>query len=254
MAVLGILGVGHLAGFLVEGAQRGGEAYDIVLSPRNDVKARALADQFGARIAISNQDVVDQSDMVLVCLPTATGRDTLSDLCFREGQTVLSAMAGTSQSQLGPVVAPASAHVTMMPGAANALGCGPSLLFPNDAVWWDFLTLMGPVVVLESEDQFDIAAAFGGLSGASFAWMNAAVTWFEGQGLPTDLAQQLVAATLRGNAEVAMQPGATLSAITQGVATPGGITRQVVDHLNERQALDAWATALDSVLARIRAD
>ena len=254
MAVLGILGVGHLAGFLVEGAQRGGTAYDFVLSPRNDAKAKALAARFGARIAVSNQDVVDQSDLVLVCLPTATGRETLSGLRFREGQSVLSAIAGTSHSQFVPLVAPASAHVTMMPGAANALGCGPSLLFPNASVWREFLTLLGPVVVLESEDQFDVAAAFGGLSGASFAWMNEAVTWFERQGLPTEVAQHLVAATLRGNAEVALQPRATLAAITKGVATPGGITRQVVDLLNEKQALEAWATALDSVLARIRAD
>lgn len=254
MATIGILGVGHLAEYLVEGLRRGPVAHDIIVSPRNAAKAHSLADRFGVRVADSNQDVVDRCDQILVCLPTATGRDTLAELNFRPGQSVLSAMAGTSQSQLVPLVAPASAHVTMMPGAANAIGCGPCLLFPDLDEWRCLLSDLGPVVVLDSEAQFDIAAVFGGLSGASFAWMNALVSWFVDQGLQPDMAQQLVAATLKGNAEVVQQPGAQLALISTGVATPGGITRQVVDHLNDKEALAVWGAALDAVLARIKAD
>ena len=254
MATIGILGIGHLAGFLVEGLSRGDGADELILSPRNGDKARALAARFGARVAGSNQDVVDQSDLVLVCLPTATGHEILSGLVFREGQSVLSAMAGTSQAQLLPLVAPARAHVTMMPGAANALGCGPSLLYPADEVWHAVLSRLGPVIVPDSAEQYDIAAVFGGFSGASFAWMDAAVGWFEARGLSRDLAQKLIAATVRGNAEVVLQPGASLDEISKGVATPGGITRQVVDRLNADGALGSWAVALDEVLARIRSD
>ena len=254
MATIGILGIGHLAGFLVEGLCRGGLVEDLILSPRNGDKARALADRFDARVAASNQQVVDESDLVLVCLPTATGRDVLSGLDFREGQSVLSAMAGTSRAQLAPLVAPASAFVTMMPGAANALGCGPSLLFPADKTWHAILSRLGPVIEPENAEQYDLAAVFGGFSGASFAWMDAIVGWFEARGLSRALAQELVAATVRGNAEVVLQPGASLDEISRGVATPGGITRQVVDRLNADGALQSWETGLDEVLARIRAD
>ena len=229
---IGILGVGHLAGFLVEGLRRGGAEVEIVLSPRNRDKAEALAAAHDARIAEDNQALVDRSDMILACLPAAQGRDILHGLQFRPDQTVLSAMAGTSHGQLAPLVAPASAFVTMMPGAANALGCGPSLLFPQDDNWAGLLAHFGTVIPLASEQEFEVAAVFGGLSGASFAWMREAMAWFQKEGMSEAAAQALVGATLRGNAEVILQPGASLAEITTGVATPGGITRQVVDHLN----------------------
>lgn len=249
---LGILGVGQLAGFVAAGLHRANAPYDLVLSPRNGDKASALARDYGAKVCRSNQEVVDQCDMVFVCLPAAQGCDLLASLKFRPGQRVLSAMAGTSAAQLADCVGPAQAWVTMMPGAANALGMGPCLLFPQSRKWAELLTHLGPVVALETAEQFDVAAVFGGFSGASFVWLNAIVEWFEAQGLSRDVAQNLVAATLRGNAEVVLQPGASLAKISQGVATPGGVTQQMAEHLEQSNGLDTWRSALDAVLARIR--
>ena len=37
----------------------------------------------------------------------------------------------------------------MMPGYANALGVGPSILYPDDAFWRPFLAATGPVQAFE---------------------------------------------------------------------------------------------------------
>lgn len=249
MTIIGILGVGHLAELMVRGLQ--GSGYRLVLSPRNAEVAVRLADEHGCEVAASNQAVVDAAEGVLVSLPAATGAEELARLTFRPGQPVLSAMAGTGLTRLQALIGPARAAVTMMPGYANAYRVGPSILCPEDGFWHDFLAATGPVTAFDDEAQFTTAATFGGFSGATFGWMAHVIGWFEAQGLPADTARALVAATLRGNAEVLLREDRPLDEIARSVVTRGGISEMLLATLSERGALEAWDAGLDRVLKRI---
>lgn len=249
MTTIGILGVGHLAELMVRGLA--GQGYRLVLSPRNADMAARLAAEHGCEVAASNQALVDAAEGVFVSLPAASGAEELARLSFRPGQPVLSAMAGTGLVRLQSLVGPARAAVTMMPGYANAHGVGPSILCPDDGFWRDFLSKTGPVIAFADEAQFTIAATFGGFSGATFGWMAHVIGWFEGQGLPPETARRLIAATLRGNAEVLLQEDRPLEDIARSVVTPGGISEMVLATLSERGALSAWDEGLDRVLKRI---
>ncbi len=249
MTTIGILGTGGLAALMVRGVQ--GAGYRLVLSPRNAEVAARLAADHGCEVAASNQAVVDAADGVFVSLPAATGADELARLTFRPGQPVLSAMAGTGLAKLQSVIGPARPAVSMMPGYANALGVGPSILHPDDAFWRPFLAATGPVQAFADDASFTIAATFGAFSGASFAFMAQAIAWYEAQGLPPATARALVAATLRGNAEVLLSEDRTLPEIAREVITPGGISELLVATLTERGTLTAWDEALTRVLRRI---
>ena len=249
MTTIGILGVGHLAELMVRGLQ--GSGYGLILSPRGTETAARLATEHGCEVATSNQAVVDAAEGVFVSLPAATGADELARLTFRPGQPVLSAMAGTGLARLQSLVGPARAAVAMMPGYANALRVGPSILHPDDGFWRDFLTKVGPVHGFAEEKTFTAAATFGAFSGASIGWMVHIIDWFENQGLPPETARALVAATLRGNAEVLLREDRPLDDIARSVVTPGGISEMVLATLSERGALEAWDEGLDRVLKRI---
>lgn len=249
MTVIGILGVGGLAELMVRGLQ--GSGHRLVLSPRNAGVSKRLAADFGCEVAASNQAVVDGSEAVFVSLPAATGVDELSRLAFRPGQPVLSAMAGTSLARLQSVIGPARAAVAMMPGYANALRLGPSILHPDDAVWRAFLSVVGPVHGFADEGTFTAAATFGAFSGATIGWMAHVIGWFEAQGLDPATARALVAGTLRGNAEVLLREDRPLEDIARTVATPGGITEMLLATLTEKGALQAWDHGLERVLKRI---
>lgn len=250
MTTIGLLGVGHLAGLMVRGLK--GSGYRLLLSPRNAETAARLAEAHGCDIAPTNQAVVDRAEGVFVALPAATGVQELARLSFRPGQPVLSAMAGTGVAALQAVIGPARAAVSMMPGYANALGVGPSILCPDDGFWRPFLATTGPVISLDDTEQFTVAAAFGGFSGASFGWMAHIIGWFEAQGLPPDTARVLVAATLRGNAEVLLQEDRPLDDIARSVVTKGGISEMVLKSLFTGGGLTAWDAGLDAVLQRLR--
>jgi pyrroline-5-carboxylate reductase len=249
--VIGILGVGELAGFILRGAA--GAGYSFLLSPRNAKMAETLAGRFGDTVAQSNQDLVDRADMVLVCLPAKTGAKVLAELRFRPGQTVLSAMAGVGHGALQDIVTPAKVFCTMMPGYANALGLGPCLLYPDNAPWRQFLARLGPVHVFERADQFEVASVFGAFSGASIGFMSAIIDWFSHQGFDAKTARQLVAETLLGNAEVLRRVDDPLPEILAGVVTPGGISELCLDALNEGRAIEQWSVAMNCVLARLKA-
>lgn len=246
---IGILGTGHLAAYLVRGAQ--GSGYSFLLSPRGAAIAADLAARFGCEVAASNQEVVDSCQHVLVCLPAATGLGDLRGLRFRAGQSVLSAMAGAGLEDLRTAVAPAEGFVGMMPGYANAYSAGPSLLHPASDDWREFLSALGPVHQIAAPEEYQTAAVFGAMSGATVFLIRHLAEWYARHGLDPATARQLVAETLRGNAEVFLQSPEGMEAISDGVTTPGGITEQLVGHLHRTGALTAWDDALDAVLARM---
>lgn len=248
-ALIGVLGTGSLAEFLIRGAE--GAPYRFLLSPRSGERARRLAKTHEAEIAQSNQAVVDAADRILVCLPAAEGPEILKGLRFPPGQSVLSCMAGTGPTALAALVAPAQAAAAMMPGFANAFRAGPSVLCPADAGWQAFLGHLGPVLPFADEAQFTAAAVMGALSGAQVHWMRRLTLWFQAQGLPPDTARNLVASLMRGNAEVLLQAPESLEAIAAGVTTPGGITEALVAGLDEAGALDAWTGGLDAIRDRL---
>ncbi len=249
MATVGILGIGGLAGLLMRGLE--GSGHRFALSPRNADLSAALARDFGAEVAPSNQAVVDAAEAILVCLPATTGADELASLTFRKGQTVLSAMAGTGLERLSQAVAPAAAFIGLMPGYANVYRQGPSILCPDDRFWCDFLSYIGPFHSFEDEATFTAAATFGAFSGAAVGFIVHVIRWFEAQGVPPDTALALVAGTMRGNAEVLLREPRPLDEIAKGMTTPGGITLQLLDILQKRGALTAWDEALDAVYQRI---
>ena len=240
---IGVLGVGSLAEYLIRGAK----GVEFVLSPRSASRVARL----GHQVVGSNQELLDECDEVLVCLPAAAGLEVLARLQFRAGQSVCSAMAGVSLAALQDAVSPARACCAMMPGYANAYGLGPSLLYPADPFWAGFLGRVGPVHGFDKGEAFEVAAVMGAMSGASMFLMRHLARWYEAHGLDELLARQLVAETLRGNAEVLLRSEEDLDAITAGVTTRGGITEQLVGVLNARGALEAWDAAMDGVVARM---
>ncbi|MBT9247732.1 NAD(P)-binding domain-containing protein (plasmid) [Gemmobacter fulvus] len=249
---VGFLGTGSLASFLVRCLSREPDVR-IMISPRNAARAAQLACDYGAEVGADNQDVIERSDLLMVCLPADAGAEVLAKLQFRTGQVVISAMAGVSHELVTAAVSPACAHLAMMPGHANALGLGPVVLYPSDVQSHALLQRFGPVISVKDEATFTTAATFGAVSGASFAWMVTMIRWFENHGLASDYARKLVAATLQGNAGVLLAEDTPLDDILAGVATPGGITELMVDSLEKHDALNSWVYGMTDVLHRLKA-
>jgi pyrroline-5-carboxylate reductase len=251
---VGILGVGHLAGYLVEGLARARPELEVVLSPRNVHRTAQLAAVFAASVAADNQAVSEAADVVLVTTRPADVAGVCRAIAFRAGQTVISTAAGVPLSALASDVAPATA-VRAMPLTCSAIGRSPTLLLPDDPIARELFEHLGTVHCVEDEAQFNAASAIAAYYGWIFALMDEAVAWCTGAGVPRSTARGLVLETTRGAAQMGLlHPERELSDLLESLATPGGVTRQGLETLERRGSLGAWIEALEEVLQRLRGE
>jgi pyrroline-5-carboxylate reductase len=249
---VGIIGVGHLAGYLVEGLWRARPELEVVLSPRNVERSAQLAATFGASIAADNQAACDAAEVVLVTTRPGDVEEACRALTFRAGQTVISTAAGVPLSGLASAVAPATA-VRSMPLTCSAIGRSPTLLVPDDPAARELFELLGTVLCVDDDAQFTPASAMGAYYGWIYALMDDVIGWCASAGVPASTARGLVLETTRGAAEMGLaHPDRELSDLLDSLATPGGITRQGLETLGRAGSLEAWIAALDDVLERLR--
>jgi len=249
---VGIIGVGHLAGYLVAGLAAAGGGPEIVLSPRNAGRAAALADRHGARIAGDNSEVAAAASTVIVATRPADVLGALSGIEWRVDHTVVSVAAGVPLAAVGRAVAPATA-VRAMPVACVSVGEGPTSLFPDAPAARALLERVGTVHAFADEAAFEAASVLGAFYGWAFALADHTSRWLADAGVAEAPARELVARTLRGATGMMLaDPDAEPGRVIESLATPGGITRLGLDLLAERRALEAWGEACEAVLRKLK--
>jgi len=127
-----------------------------VLSPRGAAKAKELAAAFPEHVTVaaSNQEVVDAVDLVIVAVLTKQAEEVCKDLKFREGQKVLTLVAGLMPTRLQELVAPATDCASAIPLPAVAKRQGSSLLTPAKAWAQAIFDITGTCVTVASEAEF----------------------------------------------------------------------------------------------------
>ena len=249
---IGIVGVGHLAGYLVEGLWRAGPDIEIVLSPRNIERSAQLAVQFGAKVAANNQAVADAADLILLTTRPGDAVSACEGLAFRPGQLVISAAANLSLGLLEPAVEPATL-VRAMPISCAALNQSPTLLYPDNPTAGDLFGLLGHVHVLPAEAQFVPASVIAAFYGWVYELLGETIAWTVRAGVPAQTARSLVLETVGGAVYMALsQPDLDLATMLDTLATPGGITEHGLEILRQGQGVTAWTMALDAVLGRVQ--
>jgi pyrroline-5-carboxylate reductase len=249
---VGLIGVGHLAGYLVKGLRRASPDIEIILSPRNVERSAKLAARFGATVATDNQAAADAADLILLTTRPGDAVAACEDIAFRPGQTVVSAAAGLPLEALQPAVAPATV-VRAMPISCAAINTSPTLLYPDDPQAHALFALLGHV--LPDESRFAPASVIAAFYGWVYALLDETVAWTTRAGVPPQTARSLVLETVRGAADMALaQPDQDLAAMLDALATPGGITGHGLNVLRRRGGLAAWTEALEAVLTRMGGD
>ncbi|MDJ0949845.1 MAG: pyrroline-5-carboxylate reductase dimerization domain-containing protein [Alphaproteobacteria bacterium] len=249
---IGIIGVGHFAGYLVAGLMRGNPDLDIVLSPRNATQSDALARRHGVAVAADNAAVVARSSLVILATRPADAVEAVRGLPWREAQTLVSIAAGIPVATLEEEAAPARV-VRAMPVSCVAIGESPTAIYPDDLNARALFNRLGVVLAAPDEGSFEAASVFGAVYGWVHALVAEQAAWAAAAGLPDEQARALAALITRGAAGMILDRMDTpIADMIEGLATRGGITRQGLDLLQDRAALEAWAEACQAVLDRIR--
>lgn len=160
------------------------------------------------------------------------------------GVTVCSLLAGITRAQLAAAFPAARAHVRVMPNLAARINKSPVILAEagldesgRAGVFAQFDAL-GTAVWLEDEAQFDLATALAG-SGPGFVYrfIDALAGAAAELGLAPDLAASLALATVEGAAALAATAEVGPAELADRVASPGGMTREGLNVLDQNAAL-----------------
>lgn len=249
----GILGVGSIATAIVTGLCDGVvEPPEVVLSPRNAERAAELAARLpSVRVARDNQQVVDDSDVVVVCLLPNHAADVLAALQFRANQAVVSAIAGFPLAQLAGLVAPATDIARSIPLSAVATRGGVTPVYPATQAATGLYGQIGGYMEVDNELAYESVSAASATVAAYFRYLGTIADWLSGRGVPIAASRRYVADTFAALSGELDSPGADFAALAQAHTTPGGLNEQFARGLDAAGTYDAVQDGLDALLARI---
>lgn len=253
---LGFVGTGAITSAIVRGLNGPGGARDaIFVSPRNAGIAASLAAEFAnVKVAVSNQAVLEASDVVTLAVRPQIAVEVLSELNFRPDHHVISLLAITPLEQVRALVAPASKVTRAIPLPIVADRRGPTVIYPPDPGAAEIFDRLGTTIEATSVDQFSAFSAATATMAPYFAFADEITGWLERHGVPAHDARTYVATVLQGLANIAVnEKEHSFAALAAEFATRGGISEQVVAHLKQHGALASLSDALDGVLQRMKA-
>jgi pyrroline-5-carboxylate reductase len=160
------------------------------------------------------------------------------------GLTVCSLLAGITLGQLAAAFPAAAAHIRVMPNLAARINKSPAILVERGlepaarAAAFALFDRLGRAVWLEDEAQFDLVTALAG-SGPGFVYrfIDALAGAATDLGLDAPTAAALALATVEGAAALAATSDASPATLADRVASPGGMTREGLNVLDENAAL-----------------
>ena len=250
---VGVIGVGTIAAVLVDAVLTGprGDEVEVVLSPRSESRASALAARHpAARVAADNQAVLDATDVVLLAVLPPQMAEVCAGLSFRDDHVVASLAAGYPPSVLAAHVAPASTLCQLIPLPMAALRTGPIVMFPDVPVVHELLEGCGDIVLLEHESDVIVLSCLSASMSAFFELQTTLVDWAVSKGMTRATAVEYVTSQYAGLAAEAVAAHVDdLHSLALEHETPGGLNEQVRRALTEAGAYAELTRQLDSMHA-----
>ena len=237
---IAIVGGGNLGRSVAEGFLKAGiSASKITVSRRRVQLLDDLAAK-GIRIEQDNKTAVALADLIIIAVKPYQAVEVITEIkpILKSGQLVASLMTGISIAQMKELLPSGVIPLRVMPNTAVALQESMTLISAPDCsriqldLIRELFESLGKVIFINEELM--AAATVLGACGIAFAlrFIRAAIQGGVEIGFGADVAQQIVAQTVKGASELILQTGHHPEQEIDKVTTPKGIT---ISGLNEME-------------------
>lgn len=252
---IGILGTGIIASALVNGFCTADNKSDIhfYLSPRNAEKAAALKNAYPDMISVctSNQEVIDNSEMVFLCLIPRMAEEILKDVKFRPEQKVLSIMSDHSIAKVQSMIGNVGKIWRMVPLPFAAMHVGPIAYFPHDEEIDSLFVPLGNLIAVGKESELSVISGLTGLMSAYYMLVHETVEFGIKQGLSRRTSTDYMTAFYEAlDIKARAFDGADLKELAYEM-TPGGLNEMALKSILEADGYTPWTDALQKVMDRL---
>ena len=258
---LGFLGCGTIAVAVATGIarQKSIPISRISVSRRSRAKSEGLATAFPDLVTVhdDNQEVIDRSQIVFVCVLPEQANEVVRDLKFQDHHKLVSIVATASLDELSEHSGVALSNIAKMictPSIAQHEGA--CLLYPrqsSDSVLPKLLDAMGGSVQCDTNEQMTTLMSSMCVMGPVYGILKTHRDWMVSKGIDHKDASFLVGkqyqAIVKDVERQCDEPGRLEELIEE--QTPGGINKQALENLDSLGGLDAYTRVMDAIADRI---
>ena len=254
---IGFIGGGNMARSLLGGLLASGVDTSRLhaADPKAD-QGEALRQDFAIHVTTSNQDIVDQCDVIVLAVKPQMMKDVAAQLDIRNASTKLfvSIAAGIRSNAIQNWLGDKVPVVRTMPNTPSLVQSGATGLFATKEVSdtqrdqaESILRAVGLTLWVEDEAQLDAVTALSGSGPAYFflvmeAMEKAGVLL----GLDAETARLLTVQTAFGAAKLALEIKDEPADLRRKVTSPGGTTEKAIGVLQAKNLEAIFAEALQA--------
>jgi len=237
---IAFIGNGNVARSLIGGlVALGVPASTIVASVPNAGLRAALANDFGVRTHVDNNDAARDADIWVLAVKPQVLRAVCGELSVQardQRPLVISVAAGIAIAQVERWLAADVAVVRAMPNTPALLGASATALCANPhasseqcAQAQRLFEAVGTALWVDDETLMDTVTATSGSGPAYvFALVEAMQAAAQAQGLPAGIAQALIAQTILGAGRMLCESGEDAATLRRRVTSPGGVIAEAL--------------------------
>lgn len=241
---IGFLGAGNMAGAIIRGMVQNGFAASSILCFDIDAqKTFALREECGIGVCQTAEQLCEEAQAVVLSIKPQVFSSALPPLraiLAVQRPLIISIAAGKTLASVADLVGDTLPLVRVMPNVAAKVGEAVTAYCSNALVTqrhvetvYKIFESVGTVVPL-NEAQFGIFSVLASCSPAyTLLYMNALSTAGVRDGLPKDVALQIVAQSVLGTAKLLLESGEHPEALIDSVCSPGGTTVEGICALHE---------------------
>jgi pyrroline-5-carboxylate reductase len=253
---IGFIGTGGIATILVNGFISQDNTMEVIVSPRNADRAKHLKEKYPLNVIIAknNQEVIDRSDYIFLCVKLEAAEEAIKSLVFNEKNKVFNLVAGLTLESLRNWIGDVELLVHIIPLSFAALGFGPIVLYPDVHEAKKFLNKIGEVFSVDSYEDIRILQALTSVQASFYTLLNSLVDWSIAQGLSPDFATAYTSSLFMAFTKVLQGVDREGLFHLSNEMTPKGINWMIKTRLDDEKAIDAWAKSLTLALERLTLD
>ena len=252
------VGGGNMAEAMVAGLINEKYNTDLIsVIDRNEDKLSALKSNYGVNIYQAYGDVISQSDVVILAIKPQQMANLIADIReLIDNQLIVTVAAGIEVSVYEKLFAKPISFARVIPNTPSSLGYGATGIYYNAKVTKEqqkcvvaIMQTMGIAEIVDDEAMIDVIAACAGSGPAYYLqfmeyMVNAAVKC----GLDKEKAENLIAQTCLGAAQMAKHSGQSIAKLRKNVTSKKGITAEA---LNVFEQSDLSRIVEDAINANI---
>lgn len=259
MKKIGFIGAGNMATAIIKGLiAQNGNADFINVFDVNEAQLNTMT-AFGAHTCASGEDVVKNSDIIVLAVKPQNYAEVLEGLkpSAGENKTFVSIAAGISISYVQNGLGCKCPVMRVMPNTPLLLKKGATALCPSENMPDDdrqtiygMFSGSGVCEYITEEHMNEIIAVNGSSPAFIYLFAKAMADYAESCGIDYNSAMNLVCATLEGSAAMLKESGDSADVLIQKVSSKGGTTIAALEKLKEHGFYEAVQDAMKACTKR----